>query len=92
MSGAVAPGRCVLARVRRHLAGAASLIALGWAFAATAGPALPPIVIGISAEYGMKGSQAAQSIEKGVRLAAEEINAVGRLVGGWLKGQHATPA
>ena len=24
--------------------------------------------------------------------AAEEINAVGRLVGGWLKGQHATPA
>ncbi len=82
MSGAVAPGRCVLARVRRHLAGAASLIALGWAFAATAGPALPPIVIGISAEYGMKGSQAAQSIEKGVRLAAEEINAAGGLLGG----------
>ena len=41
-----------------------------------------PIVIGISAEYGVKGSQAAQSIEKGVKLAAAEINAKGGLLGG----------
>ena len=41
-----------------------------------------PIVIAVSAEYGLKGSQAAQSIEKGVRIAAEEINAAGGLLGG----------
>lgn len=47
--------------------------------AAAAEPA--PILIGISAEYGLKDSQAAQSIEKGVRLAVEEINRVGLLGG-----------
>jgi branched-chain amino acid transport system substrate-binding protein len=44
--------------------------------------AAPPIVIGISAEYGIKGSHAAQSIEKGVRLAIEEINRKGGLLDG----------
>lgn len=42
----------------------------------------PPIVIAVSAEYGLKNSQAAQSIEKGVRVAVEEINAAGGLLGG----------
>ena len=40
-----------------------------------------PLVIAISAEYGVQGSHAAQSIEKGVRLAADEINAVGGVLG-----------
>ena len=42
----------------------------------------PPIVIAVSAEYGLKGSHAAQSIEKGIRAAAEEINATGGLLDG----------
>jgi branched-chain amino acid transport system substrate-binding protein len=42
----------------------------------------PPIVVAVIAEYGMKGSHAAQSIEKGVRAAAEEINAAGGLLDG----------
>jgi branched-chain amino acid transport system substrate-binding protein len=57
----------------------AALLAL--MLAATASAA-PPIVIGISAEYGLKDSQAAQSIEKGIRLAIEEINTRGGLLGG----------
>ena len=41
-----------------------------------------PVVIGLSAEFGLKGSQAAQSIEKGIRLAISEINAAGGVLGG----------
>jgi len=41
-----------------------------------------PILLAISAEYGIKGSHTAQSIEKGVRVAIEEINAAGGLLGG----------
>ena len=41
-----------------------------------------PVVIGLSAEFGVKGSQAAQSIEKGIRLAIREVNAAGGLLGG----------
>ena len=44
--------------------------------------AAAPLVVGVSAEYSMKNSQAAQSIEKGVRLAIDEINAAGGLLGG----------
>jgi branched-chain amino acid transport system substrate-binding protein len=40
-----------------------------------------PIRIGLSAEFGMQGSQAAQSIEKGILLAIDEINAVGGVLG-----------
>jgi branched-chain amino acid transport system substrate-binding protein len=54
---------------------------LAFLFTASASAA-PPIVIGISAEYGLKGSQAAQSIEKGIKVAIEEINARGGLLGG----------
>ena len=42
----------------------------------------PPILLAVNAEYGVQGSQTAQSIEKGVRVAAAEINAVGGLLGG----------
>lgn len=41
-----------------------------------------PLLIAINAEYGMPGSQAAQSIEAGARLAAAEINEKGGLLGG----------
>lgn len=62
--------------------GALALIwsALAWSGAVPT-PAPPPIMIGITGEYGLKGSQAAQSIEKGIRVAAQEINAVGLLGG-----------
>jgi branched-chain amino acid transport system substrate-binding protein len=41
-----------------------------------------PVVIGLSAEFGMPGSQAAQSIEKGITLAIDEINSAGGVLGG----------
>lgn len=62
---------------RRSLASLALLLA-------SSVSAAPPIVIGISAEYSIKGSQAAQSIEKGVKLAVEEINEKGGLLNGRL--------
>jgi len=42
----------------------------------------PPVKIAVSAEYGMQGSFAAQSIEKGVALAVAEINQRGGVLGG----------
>ena len=41
-----------------------------------------PIVIGLSAEFGVNDSVAAQSIEKGILLAIDEINSTGGLLGG----------
>lgn len=41
-----------------------------------------PLNLAVNAEYGMLGSHAAQSIEKGVALAAAEINEKGGLLGG----------
>jgi len=40
-----------------------------------------PILLGISAEFGMEGSHTAQSIEKGILLAIDEINAAGGVLG-----------
>lgn len=40
-----------------------------------------PLRIGVSAEFGMQGSHAAQSIEKGILLAMDEINAAGGVLG-----------
>lgn len=61
---------------------------LGGMVAASALAALPgyaqgpgPIRIGLSAEFGMQGSHAAQSIEKGILLAIDEINAGGGVLG-----------
>ena len=42
----------------------------------------PPVVVGLTAEFGVQGSHAAQSIEKGIRLALDEINAAGGVLGG----------
>lgn len=49
---------------------------------AEAADAKPPVVIGLSAEFGVKNSLAAQSIEKGMLLAIDEINAAGGVLGG----------
>ncbi len=56
--------------------GASALIALPGI-----GQTANPIRIGISAEFGMQGSHAAQSIEKGILLAIDEINAGGGILG-----------
>lgn len=45
---------------------------------------LRPLKIAVSAEYGVQGSFAAQSIEKGVALAVAEINDRGGVLGGRL--------
>ncbi len=42
----------------------------------------PAVRIAVIAEYGMKNSFSAQAIEKGVRLATEEINAAGGVLDG----------
>ena len=57
------------------------LLAAGLSGAAHAAPK-PPVLIAISAEYGVQSSQTAQSIEKGALVAAAEINAAGGVLGG----------
>lgn len=42
----------------------------------------PPVLIGLSAEFGLANSTSAQAIEQGIRLATEEINAKGGVLGG----------
>jgi branched-chain amino acid transport system substrate-binding protein len=49
---------------------------------ASAADSSRPVVIGLSAEFGVKNSVAAQSIEKGMLLAIDEINAGGGVLGG----------
>lgn len=62
---------------------AVSLVLFLCALSSTAAAEIkPPIVIAVSAEYGLKGSHAAQSIEQGIRAAAEEINTAGGLLDG----------
>ncbi|MGB0696456.1 MAG: ABC transporter substrate-binding protein [Rhodospirillaceae bacterium] len=41
-----------------------------------------PVIIGFDGAYGLKGSTSAQSIELGVRVAIEEINQAGGVLGG----------
>ena len=71
------------ARLRSILLG--SLLAAFCAILCAAIPALAqaerPLLIGLTAEYGMSGSQTAQSIEKGILLAIDEINTVGGVLG-----------
>lgn len=58
------------------------LSSFGAMFAATAEADNVPIIIGLSAEFGVKNSLAAQSIEKGILVAIDEINSRGGLLGG----------
>jgi branched-chain amino acid transport system substrate-binding protein len=55
------------------------LLVPGWLAAAQT---TQPVVIGLTAEFGVQGSQTAQSIEKGIALAIDEINAAGGVLGG----------
>lgn len=62
-----------------------TLALLAAAFAAPslrAGESASPLTIAVNAEYGMLGSQAAQSIEKGITVAIAEINARGGVLNG----------
>lgn len=47
-----------------------------------AAQAQAPVVIGLTAEFGVQGSHTAQSIEKGIALAIDEINTAGGVLGG----------
>lgn len=47
------------------------------------GPAAPaPVLLGIDAEFGLQNSTSAQAVELGVRIAVEQINAAGGVLGG----------
>lgn len=76
------------ARGGGYWVGWAGLLASGILLAAQAAGiraapiAKPPLVIGLSAEYGVKGSEAALSIERGIRIAIDEINQAGGVLGG----------
>lgn len=50
--------------------------------ATLAAAAPPPVRIGLTAEFGVRGSHAAQSIERGILLALDEINAAGGVLDG----------
>lgn len=58
------------------------LLAACGGLALQAAAAEPPLAIGLTAEFGIQDSQAAQSIEKGILLAIDEINAAGGVLGG----------
>ncbi|MGE5503181.1 MAG: ABC transporter substrate-binding protein [Actinomycetota bacterium] len=47
-----------------------------------AAAAEPPVLIGLDAEFGLKNSTSAQAIEKGARIAIDEINRAGGVLGG----------
>lgn len=72
--------------IRRHLLRSAFaavwLVGLFTAVATLAGEGASSVTIGITAEFGVKGSHAAQSIDKGIALAVSEINAAGGVLGG----------
>ena len=50
--------------------------------AGESGPPLPPVKVGLTAEYGLKNSYSAQAVEMGIRVAMEEINRNGGVLGG----------
>lgn len=72
--------------IRRHLLRSAYaavwLCGLFAAIATLANESMPPVTIGITAEFGLKGGKAAQSIDRGISLAVSEINASGGVLGG----------
>lgn len=49
--------------------------------AGRAGAQNAPIVVGLTAEFGVQGSQTAQTIAMGLTLAIEEVNAAGGVLG-----------
>ncbi|MED5619916.1 ABC transporter substrate-binding protein [Ideonella sp. BN130291] len=55
------------------------LAALPWAAHAASGK---PVLLGIDAEFGLQNSTSAQAIELGVRIAVDQINSAGGVLGG----------
>lgn len=53
----------------------------GTAFAGTETKELPTIKVGLTAEFGLTASTSAQAVERGLRLAIDEINRKGGLLG-----------
>ena len=49
---------------------------------ATAAPSGKPVLVGIDAEFGLLNSTSAQAIELGVRVAVDQINGAGGVLGG----------
>ncbi len=72
-------GKIVATRRKLLTALGASFLAPAWVGAAETKDA---VTLGLTAEFGVQGSQAAQSIEKGILLAIDEINAQGGVLGG----------
>lgn len=58
------------------------LLALMGLFFAAAAQAAEPVRIGLDAEFGLLGSTSAQSIERGIAVAIDEINSQGGVLGG----------
>lgn len=44
--------------------------------------AKPPVLVGLTAEFGLQNSTSAQAVERGIRMAIAEINASGGVLGG----------
>lgn len=61
---------------------AALLFLMAWTGFAVAKDSNQPLVIGLSAEFGVKNSASAESIKKGILLAVDEINARGGVLNG----------
>ncbi len=49
---------------------------------AVAAPSADPVVLGIDGEFGLENSTSAQAVELGVRIAVDEINRAGGVLGG----------
>lgn len=64
---------------RRTLIASAAGMAWGGSAAAPAGE---PVVLGIDGEFGLENSTSAQAVELGVRIAVDEINRAGGVLGG----------
>lgn len=72
------PSRCVSRR--RLLQGSAlAWLATPWSALAAAPK---PVLLGIDAEFGLLNSTSAQAVELGVRIAVDQINAQGGVLGG----------
>ena len=66
---------------RRLFQGALLSMAAGAALGAKP-PAGPPVLLGIDGEFGLANSTSAQAVERGVRIAVDQINEAGGVLGG----------
>ncbi|UUX96185.1 ABC transporter substrate-binding protein [Aquabacterium sp. J223] len=74
------PGTLSLQASRRRLAfGAAASLVLPFRLRAQGSR---PVLLGIDGEFGLANSTSAQAVERGVRIAAAQLNAAGGVLGG----------